>query len=453
MLHLLISIAGVILTILFVVGTHEAGHFLAARAVGVKVITFSIGFGKKIFSWRDKSGTEYVFALIPLGGYVRMLDESEAPVAEHESHRAYNQQPYYKKFIIVAAGPFTNFLCAFLLYWLIFSIGFVTIKPIIGEVKPRSIAAEAGLKPQQEITRVDGQDIKTWTNVLFRLLAHTGSKDHLTMSVTNPGSPQEKSITLELSNWKMDDLNPNPLESIGITPYEPPLKLEIGTIKPDSAAARSSLAIGDKLIAVNKAAIKDWIELSTVIQNHPNQELIFTIKRQSKTMDIAVTVGSHRNWLMQQKGSLGISPSFHMPENLLQKVHYSPLSAIPKAFHETVDFAHFNLLLFGKMLTGKLSLESLGGPITIFDSAGDSLNYGFLPFISFLAFLSISIGIINILPIPGLDGGHLFIQTIEAITRRTLPENAVLFMYRIGFLFIIFIMLHAMINDVLRLMP
>ena len=451
MLHLLISIAGMILTILFVVGTHEAGHFLAARAVGVKVLTFSIGFGKTLFSWSDKKGTEYIFALIPLGGYIRMLNESEGPVPENELHLAYNKQPFYKKTIIVLAGPLTNFLCAILLYWLIFSIGFVTVKPVIGTIKPNSIAAEAGLKPLQEITSIDQHEVKSWTNVLFYLLAHTGSKDQAAIGVQNSADGKPGNYVLDLSTWKMDELNPDPLQSLGILPYEPPIKLEIGYLRKDSPAEAAGLAIGDKLIAIDQQKIKDWEGIITTIQSHPDQQLVFSIERHGKKMEIPVMVGSQRSWLMHKTGILGIAPTVIMPEQYQRKIQYTPLQAIPKALEETYNLASFNVLLFGKMITGKLSLESLGGPITIFDSAGDSLNYGFLPFISFLAFLSISIGVINLFPIPGLDGGHLFLQAIEAITRRDIPEHVMIFMFRMGFLFLILIMVQAMLNDVLRL--
>lgn len=451
MLHLLISIIGVIITILFVVGTHEAGHFLAARAVGVKVLTFSIGFGKALFSWRSKSGTQYVFAMIPLGGYVRMLDESEGTVPEKELHLAYNRQPFYKKFIIVIAGPLANFFWAFLLYWLIFSLGFFTIKPVIGAVAPNSIAANAGLKPLQEIISIDQQEVKSWSNILFKLLAHTGSKDQTTIGVRDMSTKRASVQTLDLGEWQMDGLKPDPLKSLGITPYEPPLTMDIGFIRTDSPAAHSGLAIGDKLIAIDRQPMKDWVDVMKVIQSHPDQELIFTVKRKNKTTDISVKTGSQRDWRMRKTGVLGIAPLFNMPEEFQQHVKYSVIDAVPRAIQETIDFASFNMLLFAKMLTGKLSLESLGGPITIFDSAGDSLNYGFLPFISFLAFLSVSLGVINLFPIPGLDGGHLFIQLIETTIRRPIAENTIIFMYRAGFLFIIFIMLQALINDVLRL--
>lgn len=451
MLHALIATLGIILTICFVVGTHEAGHFAMARLVGVKVITFSIGFGKALLRWKDKSGTEYVFAMIPLGGYVRMADESEAEVAKEDLHRAYNRQPFWKKFLIIAAGPLTNFISAFLLYWLIFVIGFVTIKPIVGEVTPKSIAADAGMQTMQQIVAVDGQRVDTWTNILFKLLRHTGDQDTTTMLVKKPDSALTETLTLSLLSWKMDDLNPDPFKSLGFVPYEPPMQMEIGYIEENSAAASSRLAVGDKLIALNKQPLNKWKEIVKVVRDNPGETVVFTVERQNKRMEIPVQIGTEHNWLWQQTGVLGIGPKVDVPESILQKVKYTPASAFGKAAQEVSDFTFFNLLLFGKMVTGKLSLDSLGGPITIFSTAGSSLNYGFIPFLGFLAFLSVSIGLINIFPIPGLDGGHLFLQTIEAITRRKIPDNVIIFLYRMGFIFLFLVMVQAMVNDIMRL--
>jgi regulator of sigma E protease len=452
-MHILISIAGVIMTILFVVGTHEAGHFFMARRMGVKVLTFSIGFGKRIWSWHDKTGTEYVLAWIPLGGYVRMLDESEGKVDSKDLHLAYNNQPFYKKFLIVAAGPCTNFLCAVLLYWLIFTLGFVTIKPIIGNVMSNSIASEAGLKPKQQITHIDDQEADTWPRILFKLLIHTGSKDKVTVDVIDPVTKTNKTYTLDLTNWKMNDLNPDPFTSLGFTPFDIEPPLVIGQITPDSAAEKGKLTVGDKLVALDHVELKDWTQMSDTIQAHPDQEVMFSVIRNGKKIELPVLLGSQRSLLLKKYGVLGIAPPMvDLPASMQQKIKYGPLAALPRALQETVDLTKFNLLLFGKMFTGKLSLESLGGPITIFNSAGNSLNYGFLPFISFLAFLSISIGIINILPIPGLDGGHLFIQMIESIMGRPIAEVVINNLYRAGFLFLFFILLHALINDVMRMM-
>ena len=433
MLQTLISISGILITILFVIGSHESAHFIAARLLGVKVLRFSIGFGKTLFRWHDKKGTEYVIALVPLGGYVKMLDETEEKVPASEKHLAYNRQPFYKKFLIVLAGPAANLFCALVLYWMIFVIGFVTLKPIIGSVTPRSIAAEAGLKGNQEIISIDNKITHGWSGVFFRLIEHTGNKDHMQMSVKNLADNRSATHVLDLSNWHMNDLMPDPLDSLGITPYEPHVPLIVGYIHPDSPATASGLKLGDKLIAVNNVKIKDWEALMTIIYNHPDSTLAFKVERQKKILTENVTIGHQRNLFFQASGYLGIGPNYRLPDSLINHVQYSPLQAIPHAWQETMDLCYMNLLLFGKMVTGKVSLQSLGGPITIFESAGSALNLGFVSFISFLAFLSIAIGIINLFPVPGLDGGHLLMQFIEFIIRRPVPEKIQLYLFRIGF--------------------
>lgn len=450
MLQLLISIAGILLTIFFVVGTHEYAHFATARLLGVKVLRFSIGFGKTLFRWRDKKGTEYVFALVPLGGYVKMLDENEGEVAPDQVHTAFNRQPLYKKFLIVFAGPAMNILCAFILYWIIFVVGFVTIKPLIGEVTPNSIAALGGLKTNQEIVSIDNQTTSGWTGIILRLLVHAGDQDKLEVGVKNP---DQKIVThtLNLSNWHLDELTPDPLASLGIKPYEIPMPLIIGLISPGSPAEKAKLQIGDKITAINNKPVKDWEALITTINNHPNDTIQLTLERKKQTLVLPITLESKRNLFFQSLGYLGIGPNIIVPEALLQKVQYDPISALSRAGHQIADFTYFNLLLLGKMITGKISLQGLGGPITIFESAGAALNYGFISFLGFLAFLSISIGIINLLPIPGLDGGHLFIYIIESIIRRPVPEQVLSVLYRAGFFLIIFFLLQALVNDLLRL--
>lgn len=447
----LISIAGILITILFVIGTHEYAHFITARKLGIKVLRFSIGFGKRLFHFYDKQGTEYVFALIPLGGYVKMLDENEGNVPPEELHLAFNRQPYYKKFLVVIAGPLMNLFCAFILYWLIFVIGFNAVKPIIGSVATTSIANDAGLKSNQEIVAIDGKPTASWTGVLLRILAHAGNQGQLKMTLKNPTTDQLQTYSLDLTHWQMSGLTPDPLSSLGITPYTPKIPLIIKAIQPDSPAVTANLQLGDEIIAVNNKPVKDWEELITFISEHPQETISLTIKRAGKSMALPVAIGYQRNIFLQKSGYLGIGPKFTWPENLLKKVKYGPLEAVPRAWQEVIDFTYLNLLFFGKMLTGKISLQSLGGPITIFESAGTALNYGFLAFMGFLAFLSIAIGVINLLPVPGLDGGHIFIQTIEVVLGRPIPEKALLFMYRIGFLAILFVLIQALANDILRL--
>lgn len=451
MLYLLIAIIGIIFTILFVVGTHEAAHFGMAKLLGVKVLRFSIGFGKSIFSWRDKSGTEYVFAWIPLGGYVRMLDETEGNVPPEELPYAYNRQPFYKKFLIVLAGPAINIFCALVLYWFIFVIGFVSVKPVIGTITPHSIAADAGLKTNQVITAIDNHATNTWVNIIFRLIIHVGNKDHVKIETTTLAGQSPKTYYLNMRDWHVDGLNPDPLGSLGVKPYEPALPLVIGAIKPDSPATLAKLQIGDKILAIDKQPIKNWEQLITRVSENPEKTIVFSIERQHKKMQVPVTLGYHRSLTFKKIGYLGISPTFNWPKEFLHKIQYTPFNAIFAATEEAYNLTYFNFLLFGKLITGKLSFQSLGGPIMIFESAGDALNAGFIAFIGFLAFLSIAIGVINLLPIPGLDGGHLAIQIIEFIIRKPLSMRVVLFLYRLGFALLIFILLQALANDIMRL--
>ncbi len=365
-MHILIAIIGIVFTIFFVIGTHEFAHFATARLFGVKVLRFSIGFGKSLLHWHDKSGTEYIIALIPLGGYVKMLDEREGNVPAEEVHLTYNRQSYYKRFLIVLAGPLMNLLCAFLLYWLIYTVGFFTAKPIINKVTPHSIAADAGIRGNQEIIKIDGASVASWTSIMYRVIVHIGDQD------TVSGTPQDRknkkiqNYRLDLTHWRLDGLTPDPLSSLGIIP-------------------------------------------------------------------------------------LGADPKFKFTKDFLNRIKYSPIQAIMPALQEVAEFAYFNVILFGKIIVGKLSLNSLGGPITIFETASSALNYGWLPFVGFLAFLSASLGVINLFPIPGLDGGHLAIQTIEFIIQRPLPERLLDILYRLGFLLVIFVLIQALINDVLRM--
>lgn len=449
-MSLTLSILGILLTIFFVIGTHEAAHFYTARLLGVKVLRFSIGFGKSLLRWHDRQGTEYVIALIPLGGYVKMLDESEGEVKPEEKKFAFNRQPFYKRFLIVLAGPLMNLFCAFVLYWLIYMIGFTAVKPIIGQVTPTSIAAQSGLSPNDEIISVDNRRTSSWSSIIFRLLVHMGNDDQVSIGVMKEN--HQKSIrTLNLSNWKVDGLAPDPLGSLGIVPYEPEVPLIIGIIAENSPAQTSDLKIGDKILKINGRAVSNWGDIIKNISEAPEQVLQFTVLRAGQRIQVPVTIGYKRSLFLKKSGYLGIAPNFKWPEKMLHRVHYGPIGALGRAAQEIGDFTYFNILLFGKLFTGKLSLQSLGGPITIFESAGDALNAGYLAFLAFLAFLSIAIGIINLLPIPGLDGGHLFIYIIEALIRRPIPPNVLELTFRLGFIFLILILIQALMNDILRL--
>ncbi len=451
MLNVLLSILGILITLLIIIGFHEFGHFIVARLAGVKVLRFSIGFGKALFRWHDKKGTEYVFAAIPLGGYVKMLDENEENVSPDEKHLAFNRQSLFKKFLIVAAGPVANLVLAFFLYWLLFVIGFNSIVPVIGEVTPHSIAANAGLKPQQKIISVDEIPTFSWMGVSIRILSHVGNNDTLVINTQTLTNPSIQNHLLNLSDWHLDNLKPDPLASLGFTPYEPNIPAIIGTIQVKSPAETMGLKIGDKIIAINNKKMTNWLDMLDVIHSHPNETLQFTLLRQNKIEKKSILIGSEGNWFGQKHGFLGISPQFNWPTDLIHKNKYNVLTAIPHAWRNVADFTTLNLMFIGKLLTGKASMQSLGGPIAIFQGAGSAFQEGIAPFLGFLAFLSISIGIINIFPIPGLDGGHVLFQLIELIIRRPIPERVMNICYRLGLILLLLLISQAIVNDIHRL--
>jgi len=451
MLNIVISILGILITILLIVGIHESGHFFVAKLLGIKVLRFSIGFGKPLLKWQDKKGTEYTISAIPLGGYVKMLDETEDVVPANERHYAFNNQPYLKKMAVIAAGPLSNLIFAFLIYWALFMVGFTSIAPIIGKVEPHSIAAEAKVIPQQQIISVDGKPTHNWISVIVDLLSRSGDTDYLKIQTKDQQTQQTQIYLLNLAHWHMEDLKPDPLASLGITPFEPEIPAVIYEILPDSPAAHAGLQVGDKITAIQHQPIADYFAAADLIVKHPKENLVFTIQRQQKTLDIPVTIGSKSNGFFSQRGYLGISPHIELPKNLLRHNKYGAIESLSHAWADVSTFSRLNFIILGKMVTGKISLKSLGGPITIFQSAGTALNNGLIAFVSFLAFLSISIGIINIIPIPGLDGGHLLLQTIEAITRHPISQKTQLLAFRLGLIFLLLIMFQSLINDILRL--
>jgi len=450
MLSFLISLLGIFITIFLVIGIHEFGHFITARLCGIKVLRFSIGFGKTLFRKQDKRGTEYVISLIPLGGYVKMLDEAEEPVPSSELPYAYNRQPIYKRIAVIAAGPFFNFIFSAVLYYVLFVVGFTTIIPITGNILSNSAAAHAGMKPQEEILQIDHHPVSTWYSIVIKLLERTGDKNTLNIETQDLKSKKHETYSLDLSQWKMDALKPDPLESLGITPFQPNILPVIFIIQKNSPAEHAGLKIGDKIVSLNNKSIKDWMELITTIVNAPEKTFNFEILRDGKIIVLPVTIGYQRNIFYKKHGYLGIAPNITYPKNLLRIEQYSPIEAFFRSAEEVKNFTDLNFIILGKMFTGKVSIQSLGGPLTIFESAGHALNNGMIAFMSFLAFLSISIGVINILPIPGLDGGHLLFQLVESIRGKPLSERILLLFYRLGLVLLFFLIIQSLSNDLLR---
>jgi len=446
MQQLFLSIIAFLITITVVVGIHEFGHFIVARLCGIKVLRFSVGFGKKLFSFTDKKGTEYRVSMIPLGGYVKLLDENEEPVVAQELHLAFNRRPVYQRAMVILAGPLLNFVFALAVFWLMFIIGFTSVKPIIGSVIPNSIAKTAGLKSQQEIVAIDTHQTPDWASVLIRIFFRIGSKNSIRIMAKLPKESIGKNYQLDLFNWQINELRPDPLKSLGIIPYSPYVPAIIG-----AQLDHHQLQIGDKILAVNQKTINNWHELVKQIKSHPDQELLFKIQRNDKIMQIKIKIGHKYISLTKKEGFLGVMPKFQWPEKFINHNKYTSWPALTHAFKRILVFTKLNLVLIGKMIVGDFSVRGLAGPLTIFTTAGHAFYLGLITFLGFLGFISATIGLFNLLPIPGLDGAHICYFIIEAIIGRPVSMKVQILAFRLGLLIIFLIMVQAVINDVLRL--
>jgi regulator of sigma E protease len=448
----LLSVIGFVLAVGILVAFHEYGHFWVARRLGVKVLRYSIGFGKPLLSWRGRSGeTEYVVSAIPLGGYVKMLDEREGEVAPEERHRAFNVKPLATRFAIVAAGPLANFLFALIAYWAIFVIGSTELRPIIGEVLPESPAELAGLQPGDEITRVGGSDVHSWQQALLALLGAGVDRRELEIQVEREGRPSRHSLDLRQTPALGDD--PDYLSLVGIRPSLPAVPPVLGRILPDSAAARAGLSAGDHIVTLNAEPVGSWEELVAAVRQRPGEEVELGVRREGALRLLQVTLDAQEA-PEGQIGALGVAP--HIPDDLYadlrREVRYGPLAAMVESARATWDASLLTVKVLYRMVVGQASLKNLSGPINIAQYAGDSVSLGLVPFLKFLAIVSISLGILNLLPVPVLDGGHLLYYAIEGIRGRPLSEQAQIVGQQIGIFLLLMLMGLAIYNDIARLL-
>ncbi len=447
----LIQLLAFIITILVLVTIHEAGHFFMAKWLGIKVIRFSIGFGKPLLRWKDRKGAEYWIAWIPLGGYVKLLDEREQKVTNEELHLAFNRQPLGSRLLVVLAGPVTNLLFALFGFWLMFIIGIDVQKPLIGEVLPHSIAKQAGLKAGTEIVSIDNQPTSSLQKVLMLVIEHLGEKNTLLISTQNKSKTNEKQYQLNLKHWEVDKFNPLPLESLGIRPYLPPLPAVINKLMP-GPAADSGLRVGDKIIAIDDIPVKDWYRFVEFIHKNPGKMIRLTYDRNNQILTTRLTIGKKIGLFRQSMGYIGVAPSApSLPPNLFSKRKYPPIQALMAAFEETKSLFVFNFIILKKIVVGEVSTNSLGGPIAIFENANIAFLQGLTVFLGFLSLISIMLAAINLLPIPGLDGGHLFNYLIELVIRKPVSVRYEVISMQIGIAVLLGIMLLATFNDILRL--
>lgn len=435
------------------IAIHEFGHFWVARRLGVKVLTFSIGFGPALLKWTGRKGTRYQLAAIPLGGYVRMADEHEGEVPPEDLPHAFNRQPVWARMAIVAAGPLINLVFAVFLYWIIFMQGTETLRPIIGRVLPQTPAAVAGMEQGDEILAIDGKPISDWEAINYALIERMGESGELRISLRphSNGEPRELSLML---NHFLGGRDVDPFREVGFVPYQPPLEPVIGEVLPDGAGGRQGLRTGDRILSVDEAPVQTWQDFVEMVRSQPEQTLDVNIRRGEETLTLRLTPAGEKDDQGIVRGRLGVGVKeqpVEYPAAYRQSVEHGPLQALALAFKKTGSLIAFTLESMGKMLQGLISVNNLSGPITIAKVAGQTAAMGWQALLGFMALLSVSLGVLNLLPIPVLDGGHLVYHAIEGMMGRPLSERMQMLGLRIGIVMLMSLMLLAIFNDLSRL--
>lgn len=447
----LYSILGFILAIGLLTTVHEFGHFWMARRLGVKVLRFSIGFGKPLLSWHDKLGTEYVIAAIPLGGYVKMLDQNEGIVAPNDLHHAFNNKPVWVRMLIIAAGPAFNLLFAILAYWAVFMWGVASIVPVLGDIPKGSIAYTAGLKSGEEIIAVDSHQVSTWEEIAVALVSHIGDNDFVNIKVRDIKSNVVSDHVLNLNSWSVDNGEQNIIKNLGFEPFDPTEPI-VGSVMTDMPAAKAGLQAGDRFVSIDGIPVTSRSQVLEILRNKYDHAVHMVMQRHGENIPILITPNKKVLDGGAFTGFIGVQfENQPWPEKLIRIQRYSPLAAFPMALQRTKDYTVLTFQFIGKMATGKMSLEHVAGPISIAKFAGRTVRSGVEYFLGFLALVSISLGILNMLPIPILDGGHFLFCVIELIRGKALSQRAMQMGYMLGFVLLGSFMMLALYNDVIRI--
>lgn len=450
MLDLLWSVGGFLVAIGVLVAFHEYGHYWVARRCGVKVLRFSIGFGKPLWTRRDREGVEWTLSAVPLGGYVKMLDEREGPVAPAESARAFNNVSVWRRMAIVAAGPLFNFALAALLYWMVFIVGVQGMRPVLDTPPVDSAAARAGLVSGEEIVDVEGKRATTWTQLRTELLDRALDGGELALTVQRTDGTT-RAVSLDLSGIRLD---PEFLfDDLGLVPYQPVIPARLDEIVPGEAAAAAGFRKGDLLLSRDGTPIASWQEWTSWLRAHPGEVVRVEIERQGERHELQLIVGRIR----EGDSTIGrFGASVANPGDLWQDLRavsrLGPFEAVPAAVAQTWRMSSLTLRMLGRMVTGDISVKNVSGPIQIAQVAGFSAQIGLVSFLSFMAIVSVSLGVLNLLPVPVLDGGHLLYYAIEAAKGSPLSERAQEAGQRVGLTLLVMLMGLAFYNDIARLL-
>jgi regulator of sigma E protease len=447
----IVSIVAFLVAVAILVTFHEFGHFILARLLGVKVLRFSVGFGKPLLRWRRGEGTEYVLSALPFGGYVKMLDEREGEVPEAERARAFNRQSIWRRVLILLAGPGFNILLALILYWIVFMAGVPGIKPVVGAIAPNSPAAKAGLLEHSTIQSVGGKTTPTWQAARLAMLDAVMLGQPIRLGVVGPGGAKHERVLRYASIATLTQKD-NLLPGLGLSIWLPPLKPVIGNVESDSAAARAGLRAGDRILAVNGEAVTRWQQVVKRVQSHPARRMTLKVARGDATREIPVVVGAHKTD-GKTTGFLGVGVK--LPKRYAESLRTEYQMAVWPAFRQgaarTGEVTSMTAVMLYRMVSGEASARNLSGPIGIAQAAGSLAEAGIVPYLLFLALISVSLGILNLLPIPILDGGQLFYLGLEAVRRRPLSEQAEALGQRIGLSLLAILIGFAVFNDLSRL--
>lgn len=450
-----------LLAAIFVLGPlialHEWGHYIVARLCGVKVLTYSIGFGPKLFGWTSKkSGIDYRISALPLGGYVKMLDEREGEVAKDEQHLAFNRQHPLKKIAIVAAGPIMNFVIAIVLFWVLFMTPSEQLATKIGQVLPDTPAAIAQLPVGDKIVAIDGHDVQTWEGINYRLAGRMGETANISVTLQSEvDKGSTKTYQAPVKEFMQGAAQgKDALSSFGMIPWQPNIAPIVGDLTPDGAASRQGLKVGDRITAINDEAINDWISATRIIRDSPETLLTFSILRGDQQVELQIMPQGKKDNLGNDYGQIGAmvaQSEIVIPDEYKTTVVYGPAESLIKSFEKTEQLAVMTVSSMGKMLSGMIGLENLSGPITIAKVAKQSFDISWQMVLSTAALISLSLAVLNLLPIPVLDGGHIVYYLIELVRGKPLSEGVQMVGLNIGLLLLAGFMVLAIGNDISRL--
>jgi regulator of sigma E protease len=451
-MDMLYTIGITLATLAILVAIHEFGHFWVARRCGVKVLRFSIGFGPSLLRWRDRLDTEYSIAAIPLGGYVKMLDEREGEVPAAELEQAFNRKPVMQRIAVVSAGPLANFLLAIAVYWGLFMAGESGYAPIIGEVEAGSVADLAGLEAGQEIVAVDGVETPTWQALSFRLLDRIGDTGSISFSVKYPGSEMVYESEATINRWLSGEEQPDLFGGLGLSMYTPEVPPVIGQVVGGGPAEQAGLQPGDQVISADGVPMNLWMDWVDYVRARPGEAIDVEYRRGMELLRVTLVPERFVDDNGESIGRVGLGVQLpEMPAEMLRKFERGPVEAMGASLQRTGELVGFTLNSIKKMVMGLISPKNLSGPITIAKVATASAKSGVEAYVSFLALLSVSLGVLNLLPIPVLDGGHLMFYFAELLAGRPVPERIQALGYQVGLFLVLGIMFLALYNDFSRL--